>query len=301
MSYQKDYYAILQVNRSATQDEIERAYKRLSEAYHPDTSQKKRAAQRHADVQEAYEALKDPRKRRQYDRQMAGARAVAGGMAPADVLSNRFILLSGGIIVVSIAVILGLVLLLGGGGSGESVANATTPAGSPTPTPFGQTPAPTPPASPPAVAGQPTTFPDGLQLITIQDGTGPNPGPTDAVTMNYSGWLQATGSLFDSSFNPGRTPFSFTLGQTPPAVIAGWEEGVPQMKVGGKYRLIIPPALGYGDTGQGSIIPGGSTLIFDIDLLMIGTPTPTPVPTVTANATVVPSSTAPPTDTPAAS
>ena len=292
MSYEKDYYAILQVNRNASQDDIERAYNRLNQRYDPDTSQKKRAAQRHADVNEAYETLNDPRKRRQYDRQLAASRSPAGGMAPADVLSRRFVLLSGGVIVASIGVILALVLFLGGGGDGEEVVNVS---GTPTttPTPFGQTPGPTPPAQPPEITAPFTTTASGLQIATIQEGTGATPQVNDTVTVNYSGWLQG-GALFDSSLKEGRTPFQFFLGQQ--RVIKAWDEAVATMKVGGLYRIIAPPDLAYGAAGSPPTIPGNATLIFDIALLETAPPTPvgqtpSPTPEPTPTPTAVPSTT----------
>ncbi len=273
MAYQKDYYAILQVSRNAKSEDIEKAYKRLSAAYDPSTSNKKRAAQRHADVAAAYAVLRDPRRRRQYDRQLASDIASAGSMRPSDVLSNRFVLLGSGIIFVTVLVILGLVLLLGGGGSSDIVANL-----SPTATP-GATPAQTPPASPPAVSGTPTTLADGLQYIIVTPGAG-NPVATgDAVTVQYSGWLQDTGALFDSSYSSGK-PFTFTIGAG--NVIKGWDEGVAGMLPGETRRLIIPSALGYGDAGSPPKIPAGATLVFDITLLSAATPTPfgqTPAPT----------------------
>jgi peptidylprolyl isomerase len=164
--------------------------------------------------------------------------------------------------------------VLGGkGGSVEQLPEITrTP--SPTPTPFGQTPRPTPPPSPPDVAGQPTTFPDGLQFITISEGTSAQPVKDDVVTVNYTGWVQG-GKLFDSSLNSGRTPFTFVIGRG--NVIQGWDEGISMMKVGGKYRLVIPPDLAYLDIPNGSI-PAGSTLIFDIDLISTANQTPSATP-----------------------
>jgi peptidylprolyl isomerase len=292
VSYEKDYYAILQINRNASQEEIERAYARLSKAYDPQTSQKRRASQRYSDVREAYETLKDPRQRRQYDRRLAASRAAAGGMAPGDVLSRRFVMLSGGIIVASIGVILALVLVLGGG-DGEEVVSAT---GTPTPTPFGQTPAPTPPAQPPEITSEFTTTESGLQIATIQEGDGATPAAGEVVKVNYSGWLQG-GGLFDSSLNPGRSPFTFTLGAG--NVIKAWDEGLALMKVGGIYRIIAPPELAYGEAGSGSTIPPNSTLIFDIAVLEsapptpVGqTPSPTPAPTATATTGATPTAVA---------
>ena len=278
MAYQKDYYAILQVNRNAKPEDIEKAYKRLSTTYDPSTSNKKRAAQRHADVAAAYAVLRDQRRRKQYDRQLASDLASAGSMRPADVLSNRFVLLGSGIIFTTVLVILGLVLLLGGGSSStDIVANV-----SPTAT-KAATPAQTPPASPPAVTGTPTTLADGLQYIIVTPGTGTPVATGDTVTVQYSGWLQDTGALFDSSYTSG-TPFSATVGAG--EVIKGWDEGLVGMLPGETRRLIVPSALGYGDAGSPPKIPAGATLIFDILLLGNATPTPfgqTPAPTPPAS------------------
>jgi len=87
------------------------------------------------------------------------------------------------------------------------------------------------------------------------------------VSVHYTGWLSENGSKgkkFDSSVDRGQ-PFQFTLGAH--QVIAGWDEGVSGMKVGGKRTLIIPPELGYGARGAGGVIPSNATLIFDVELL----------------------------------
>ncbi|MEE8437437.1 MAG: FKBP-type peptidyl-prolyl cis-trans isomerase [Candidatus Neomarinimicrobiota bacterium] len=85
------------------------------------------------------------------------------------------------------------------------------------------------------------------------------------LTVDYTGKL-SDGSVFDSSKNPGRTPFRFTLGTG--QVIKGWDEGMLGMKVGGKRILTIPPHLGYGSKDMG-VIPPNSTLIFEVDLLEV--------------------------------
>jgi len=84
--------------------------------------------------------------------------------------------------------------------------------------------------------------------------------------VNYTGTLE-DGSVFDSSLNPGRGPFTFTLGVG--SVIKGWDLGVKGMNVGGKRKLTIPADLGYGDKGAGEVIPPGATLMFEVELLEV--------------------------------
>ena len=113
-----------------------------------------------------------------------------------------------------------------------------------------------------------TTTPSGLKIIDTKVGTGPSPKPGQTCSMNYTGWLYENGkkgTKFDSNLDHGSTPFSFPIGQH--QVIAGWDEGVASMKVGGKRTLIIPPELGYGARGAGGVIPPNATLIFDVELL----------------------------------
>jgi peptidylprolyl isomerase len=119
----------------------------------------------------------------------------------------------------------------------------------------------------PAEAQTVMTKPDGLQIIELKVGTGASPKTGQTVVVHYTGWLYENGkkgAKFDSSRDRG-TPFEFPLGQQ--QVIAGWDEGVATMKVGGQSTLIIPPALGYGARGAGGVIPPNATLIFDVELL----------------------------------
>ncbi len=118
-------------------------------------------------------------------------------------------------------------------------------------------------------AGRPmtTTTASGLQIIDTQVGAGASPKTGQTCVMHYTGWLYengAKGKKFDSSLDRGQ-PFEFPIGQR--RVIAGWDEGVASMKVGGKRTLIIPAKLGYGDRGAGGVIPPNATLLFEVELL----------------------------------
>jgi FKBP-type peptidyl-prolyl cis-trans isomerase FkpA len=109
------------------------------------------------------------------------------------------------------------------------------------------------------------TTPSGLQYEDLTEGTGAAVKNGDTVQVHYTGWL-TNGTKFDSSLDR-RQPFSFTVGQG--RVIKGWDEGVAGMKVGGKRKLTIPAALGYGARGAGSAIPPNAELIFEVELLGI--------------------------------
>tara|TARA_B100000927_G_scaffold288847_1_gene284283 strand:+ start:657 stop:1025 length:369 start_codon:yes stop_codon:yes gene_type:complete len=109
------------------------------------------------------------------------------------------------------------------------------------------------------------TMNNGLVIEDIKIGDGQEVEKFNIVTVNYTGLLE-NGTKFDSSLNPGRSPFRFTVGAG--QVIKGWDEGLMGMKVGGKRKLTIPPELGYGSRDNGPI-PANSTLIFEIDLLGI--------------------------------
>jgi peptidylprolyl isomerase len=117
--------------------------------------------------------------------------------------------------------------------------------------------------------GKPMTTASGLQIIDTKVGDGAAPKTGQICVMHYTGWLYENGQKgkkFDSSVDRGQ-PFEFPIGTH--RVIAGWDEGVATMKVGGKRTLIIPPDLGYGGRGAGAVIPPNATLIFDVELLDI--------------------------------
>ena len=106
------------------------------------------------------------------------------------------------------------------------------------------------------------TTDSGLVIKHLKEGDGESPTATSTVRVHYTGTL-ADGSTFDSSVKRGM-PLEFEL----PNVVQGWQEGIAMMKVGGKAKLTLPAALGYGDQGK-STIPPNSTLIFEVELLAI--------------------------------
>ncbi|MDP2821181.1 MAG: FKBP-type peptidyl-prolyl cis-trans isomerase [Sulfuritalea sp.] len=107
------------------------------------------------------------------------------------------------------------------------------------------------------------TTASGLVLEEVLVGEGAEACAGQMVTVHYTGWL-TTGSKFDSS-KDRNDPFQFALGGG--QVIAGWDEGVQGMKIGGTRKLTIPPALGYGARGAGGVIPPNATLVFEVELL----------------------------------
>ncbi|TNY21013.1 macrolide-binding protein FKBP12 [Rhodotorula diobovata] len=107
----------------------------------------------------------------------------------------------------------------------------------------------------------------GVTVETITPGDGKNfPKKGDTVSMHYDGFLQSNGAKFDSSRDRG-TPFQTAIGVG--RVIKGWDEGVPQLSVGQKARLICTPDYAYGERGFPPVIPAQSTLIFEVELLKI--------------------------------
>lgn len=112
------------------------------------------------------------------------------------------------------------------------------------------------------------TTKSGLKYIDSTVGTGTEAVAGKMVSVHYTGWLDKggnqKGTKFDSSVDR-KEPFEFNLGGR--QVIAGWDEGVAGMKIGGKRTLLIPSALGYGARGAGGVIPPNADLIFDVELL----------------------------------
>ncbi|ARZ70973.1 FKBP-type peptidyl-prolyl cis-trans isomerase [Streptomyces sp. HU2014] len=114
-------------------------------------------------------------------------------------------------------------------------------------------------------------FPDGpppadLEIKDIWEGDGPVAKANQMVKVHYVGVAFSTGEEFDASWNRG-TPLQFQLGVG--QVIAGWDQGVQGMKVGGRRKLVIPAHLAYGDRGAGNAIAPGETLIFVCDLVAV--------------------------------
>jgi peptidylprolyl isomerase len=155
-------------------------------------------------------------------------------------------------------------------GCGSSKKNDTTSSASASATDTTQTttaaPAAAKPRPKPKVKVPTGPPPKKLIIKDLIPGTGPAAKPGDTVGVNYIGVNYKGGKPFDNSYDRGQ-PFSFQLGGG--QVIAGWDQGIVGMKVGGRRMLIIPPSLGYGQQAQGPIQPN-ETLVFIVDLLSIG-------------------------------
>lgn len=106
--------------------------------------------------------------------------------------------------------------------------------------------------------------PTGLHVQDVVVGDGARADSGDVVIVHYTGWLPQ-GKPFDSSVDRGE-PLEVAIGYG--RVIAGWDQGIVGMRIGGQRRLVIPPGLGYGEQGMGPI-PGNSTLVFDVELLEV--------------------------------
>jgi FKBP-type peptidyl-prolyl cis-trans isomerase FkpA len=109
-----------------------------------------------------------------------------------------------------------------------------------------------------------TTTASGIVMTTMQAGSGPSPTPDDQVKVQYEGRM-IDGSVFDSSKQHGGQPASFKVS----GVVPCWTEALQHMSVGTKLKLVCPPELAYGDRGAPPQIPGGATLVFDVELLAI--------------------------------
>lgn len=118
---------------------------------------------------------------------------------------------------------------------------------------------------PPPVSGKPIVLSSGLKIWELKTGTGARAFGGMDLTVSYTGWI-LKGTRFDSSDDHGGS-ITFRMGDS--QVIKGWDQGLVGMRVGGKRRLEIPPALAYGERGSGKNVPPNATLIFDIELLAV--------------------------------
>jgi FKBP-type peptidyl-prolyl cis-trans isomerase FkpA len=107
------------------------------------------------------------------------------------------------------------------------------------------------------------TLPSGVRISHLSAGSGASPMASDTVKVHYRGTL-ADGKEFDSSYKRN-APATFPLGR----VIPCWTQGLQKMKVGGKARLVCPPATAYGDRGAGGAVPPNATLTFEVELIAI--------------------------------
>lgn len=161
------------------------------------------------------------------------------------------------IALLALSLALALAALLSATGCSPKPPETTTPE----PTVQSEEPTPSAPATPVPAAPAATE----LKMEDTKVGTGATAKTGDEVTVHYTGYL-TDGTKFDSSLDSNQ-PFTFKVGNGD--VIAGWDQGIPGMKVGGKRKLTIPSELGYGPQGAGDVIPPNATLVFDVELLSV--------------------------------
>jgi FKBP-type peptidyl-prolyl cis-trans isomerase len=175
--------------------------------------------------------------------------------------------------VLPLAITMFVLVACGQPNASDTPGAAGPPTANPSPT---AAPSPTALATPavittPCTKGQTKTTIDGLRINDSKCGTGPEATRGSVIEVKYVAKL-ATGKVFYSTAKHGNKPFKTPLGVG--AVIPGWDEGIPGMRVGGVRLLTVPPALGFGQTGAGPI-PPHSTLVFTIKLVGV-TPGPSP-------------------------
>lgn len=117
----------------------------------------------------------------------------------------------------------------------------------------------------PEANGKETVTPSGVKYTDLRIGEGSEAATGKIVEVHYIGWLE-DGTKFDSSRDRDR-PFTFRLGAGD--ALKGWDEGLLGMKVGGKRKLVIPPELGFGKQGVGSVVPPNAVLLYEFELLAV--------------------------------
>lgn len=229
-----DYYSLLGVPPDSPGRAIAEAYDRLSRELQPDQDVPPEDPSRVAEIDKAFDVLDNPASRAEYDRSRAIGAPPGEGRSLLKDRRFALALIAGGLIGIIAAAVFLLVDFSGDDGSEDDLVTTDT----------------------------------GLQYLDLDVGDGPKPNAGDQVIVDYVGMLEDGTVLADT--RTGETPFRFILGQTAP--IPGWDEGVAGMNQGGKRRLIVPPALAYGEQGYGNVIPPNATLVFEIELVNIRTP-----------------------------
>jgi peptidylprolyl isomerase len=229
---QPDYYAILEIEPTASRKEIERAYEVLASRYQPDPDQAPAEPEKMRLVNEAFDVLDDPERRASYHeaRQLPPPSTATRGRVPDARTLFAFAIMLGGAAALIAGIVLGVLVVLD---------------------------------DDPAYV----ELDSGLKFRDIAEGSGDYPPPGSLVAVHYTG-MREDGTVFDSSV--GGEPFRFELGRG--QVIQGWDQGISSMRVGGRRELIVPPELGYGETGYGDLIPPNATLIFEVELVSVETP-----------------------------